>query len=150
MKYTIYLDFDGTVVEHEWPKMGRMNFGAIEVIKKLQDAGHIIILNTYRVEISEKDLNDALLILSNDIAWRFTKVRDDNFQFQSITDYTKEKINPSNWDWDNMKASKVMYIDDWAPRIPLKKAVMGDGDMVDWDALDKEFEERGLYLKTVE
>ena len=44
--YKIYLDFDGTCVEHRYPEIGKYNFGAIEVIEKLQQAGHNIILNT--------------------------------------------------------------------------------------------------------
>ena len=48
----IFLDFDGTVVEHKYPAIGKYNQGAFDVVKKLIDAGHNIILNTYRVAIS--------------------------------------------------------------------------------------------------
>ena len=55
----IYLDFDGTVVEHDYPEIGKLNPGALEVIKKLQDAGHTIILNTMRVEFNDGTLEEA-------------------------------------------------------------------------------------------
>lgn len=77
MKYTIYLDFDGTVVEHDYPIIGRPNYGCIEVIKKLQDAGHDIIINTYRADLAtsekgKKLLNSALHIL-NEIPYAILK-----------------------------------------------------------------------------
>jgi len=55
----IYLDFDGTVVEHEYPEIGKYNKGAFKVIKKLQDAGHEIILNTYRADCNDGTLEAA-------------------------------------------------------------------------------------------
>jgi len=56
----IYLDFDGTVVEHDYPCIGRLNPNALEVIKRLQDAGHNIILNTMRVEFKDGTMKEAL------------------------------------------------------------------------------------------
>ena len=50
----IFLDFDGTVVEHYYPLIGAYNPGCKEVISKLQQAGHEVILNTYRVEIDDE------------------------------------------------------------------------------------------------
>lgn len=44
----IAVDFDGTVVEHQYPRIGRPIEGAIEVLKKLLEAGHTLILWTYR------------------------------------------------------------------------------------------------------
>ena len=52
----IFLDFDGTVVEHYYPLIGAYNQGAKEVIARLQQAGHEVILNTYRVEIEDDSL----------------------------------------------------------------------------------------------
>ena len=53
---TIQLDFDGTVVEHLYPEIGRENFGCMPIIKKLQDAGHTIVLNTYRADLNKEKL----------------------------------------------------------------------------------------------
>jgi hypothetical protein len=70
----IYLDFDGTVVEHQYPKMGRCNFGCFEVIKKLQNAGHVIILNTYRADCEDGTLEEALKLINDDY-WHLLKDR---------------------------------------------------------------------------
>ena len=52
----IAVDFDGTCVTHEYPKVGK-DIGAVPVLKKLTDNGHKIILNTMR---SGKELADAI------------------------------------------------------------------------------------------
>ncbi|MDH8701563.1 hypothetical protein M2138_000910 [Dysgonomonadaceae bacterium PH5-43] len=46
---TIAVDFDGTIVEHEYPKIGKPIPFAIDVLKKLQqEEQHILILWTMR------------------------------------------------------------------------------------------------------
>lgn len=45
---TIAVDFDGTIVEDAYPKIGRPVIFAFETLKKLQDKGHRLILWTYR------------------------------------------------------------------------------------------------------
>lgn len=53
---TIYaVDFDGTLCENEWPKIGRPNIRLIEFLKAEQEKGAKIILWTMR----EDDLLDA-------------------------------------------------------------------------------------------
>ncbi len=51
----IAVDFDGTIVEHRYPKIGHNLPFAIEVLRALQKKGHQIILWTYRsgVELEE-------------------------------------------------------------------------------------------------
>lgn len=44
----IAVDFDGTIVEHEYPRIGKPIEGAIEALLKFQEAGHELILWTYR------------------------------------------------------------------------------------------------------
>lgn len=44
----IAVDFDGTIVEHEYPKLGAAIPFAIETLLKLQRDGHILILWTVR------------------------------------------------------------------------------------------------------
>ena len=53
MKYTIILDFDGTVVEHRYPRIGKPVPNALRVLERLQQSGITIVLNTARCE--EKD-----------------------------------------------------------------------------------------------
>lgn len=45
---TIAVDFDGTIVENRYPKIGKPILFAIETLKKLHEEGHQIILWTYR------------------------------------------------------------------------------------------------------
>lgn len=44
----IAIDFDGTIVEHKYPKIGRSIPFAIETLLQLQKDGHILILWTVR------------------------------------------------------------------------------------------------------
>lgn len=138
----IYLDFDGTVVEHAYPNMGRCNFGCIEIIKKLQDAGHIIYLNTYRADIGPDALNQAIRLL-NENYWMCCVNKD--IELQPITNILPKKVYPQPWDWDLMKSTNLIYIDDIATNIPLKPACMVQNMMVDWDKLDRQFIENKIY-----
>lgn len=136
----IYLDFDGTLVEHEYPKIGRCNFGCIEVVKRLQDAGHEVILNTYRADCANGTLEKAIDWLCD--AWMVSKSRELDLLPIKATD---KRINPDSWDWLRMLKDEVMYIDDMALNIPLKRCCMIESFMVDWDELDKEFIEHKIY-----
>lgn len=44
----IAIDFDGTIVEHRFPEIGKEKEGAIESLKKLKELGHRLILWTCR------------------------------------------------------------------------------------------------------
>src|SRR5690554_23309 len=60
MKYESFLiavDFDGTIVEDDYPRIGRPIIFAFETMKKLQEKGHRLILWTYR---RGKALEDAV------------------------------------------------------------------------------------------
>ena len=46
-KQIVSVGFDGTVVTHDFPKIGE-DIGAVPVLKKLVDNGHKIILATVR------------------------------------------------------------------------------------------------------
>ncbi|WP_075591097.1 BT0820 family HAD-type phosphatase [Labilibacter marinus] len=54
---TIAVDFDGTVVEHRYPAIGKDMLFAFDTLKAMQKAGHLLILWTYR---SGKELDDAV------------------------------------------------------------------------------------------
>lgn len=132
----VYLDFDGTVVEHEYPKMGRENFGCMEIIKKLQDAGHKIILNTYRADIGGQELFKAIDYINLHHA----------VELSDFIEVAAKKINPPEWDMDRSMIEEIMFIDDQARNIPLKPTVMVENSrMVDWDALDQQFKRYSLY-----
>jgi len=133
-KLTIFLDFDGTVVEHQAPRIGRENFGCMPVIRKLQEAGHTIILNTYRADYSSEDLGKALRFINQHIDVELFPI-----------EATERKIFPPPWDWEHILETNTMFIDDQAMGMPVKRAVMSNGWMVDWSVLDQQFEKNGLY-----
>ncbi len=53
----IAVDFDGTIVEHKYPEIGKPILFAFEALKELQKRGHKLILWTYR---SGKTLDEAV------------------------------------------------------------------------------------------
>lgn len=46
--FAIAVDFDGTIVEDAYPKIGKPQLFAFDTLKKLQEKGHRLILWTYR------------------------------------------------------------------------------------------------------
>jgi hydroxymethylpyrimidine pyrophosphatase-like HAD family hydrolase len=131
----IYLDFDGTVVEHDYPQIGKLNPHSLEVIKKLQAAGHQIILNTMRVEFEDESIREALDFINHNQT--VTGI--------NISQQTERKIFPQRWNLDKIKDD--IYIDDMAANIPLLKSSMVDGFMVDWLEIERQLMDKGI-LKT--
>ncbi|WP_418602650.1 BT0820 family HAD-type phosphatase [Hwangdonia sp.] len=58
----IAVDFDGTIVEDAYPKIGKPKLFAFETLKKLQEEGHRLILWTYRCG---DRLNEAVTFCEN-------------------------------------------------------------------------------------
>ena len=131
----IYLDFDGTIVEHDYPKIGEYNLGCFEIIKKLQNAGHVILLNTFRVEFNNNTFEQALAYMNSPLI---------NL-IKPIPDFTPYKIYPPEWDWKRMLETNEMFIDDASVNIPLRPTIKNSGFMVDWYELDKQFKENNMY-----
>lgn len=95
----IAIDFDGTCVTHEYPKVGK-DIGAVHVLKDLVLAGHKLILYTMR---SGKELEDAK-------GW---------FLKYDIPLYGCQ-CNPTQSDWTTSpKCYAQLYIDDAALGCPL-------------------------------
>ncbi len=44
----IAVDFDGTIVEHKYPAIGKEKIFAFQTLKALQDKGHLLVLWTIR------------------------------------------------------------------------------------------------------
>jgi hypothetical protein len=57
MNIRIAVDFDGTIVEHEYPKIGKEKLFAFQTLRELEKRGARIILWTFR---TGKDLEDAV------------------------------------------------------------------------------------------
>lgn len=126
----IYLDFDGTVVQHKFPAIGEYNEGCQEVLYKLQEAGHQIILNSVRCDL----MDDTLIAAIEFMASLKTK--------EPITTYTQEKIEPDHW---NLEDPTCLFIDDLAIGIPTK---IQEGRLyVNWFSVDKHLEKNGFYKK---
>jgi len=122
----ILLDFDGTVVEHQYPAIGAYNEGCYEVVSALQNAGHEIILNTYRIELATEAFDEALQFLNN------------SGKINKIEKYTIRKLHPEPWNLEKAFQDGVLYLDDICQGIPLKNAFHSKTLMVDWQEVLKE------------
>ena len=93
----IAVDFDGTIVEHKYPKIGKEIPFAIATLKKLQQDGHKLILWTVR----ENDLLDE--------AVEFCRQRGVEF-FAVNSNYPDEDVDAGAIRSRKLKAD--MFIDD--------------------------------------
>jgi len=84
----IAVDFDGTIVEHDYPKIGEEKLFAIETLKQISKQGHQIILWTYR---AGKELNEAVEYCKSR-GLEFYAVNK-NFPEETLDDNTSRKIN---------------------------------------------------------
>ncbi len=96
----IAIDFDGTIVDHEYPAIGKPIPQAFEVIKELRKKGHYLILWTYR---NGKELDEAV---------RFCKKN--GLDFQAINHSTKEEAVEWKFIYDKIsrKPDADVFIDD--------------------------------------
>ena len=85
---TIAIDFDGTIVEHEYPKIGKEMLFAFATIKELQKKGHKCILFTYRTG----DLLDEAVEYCRKNGVEFYAVNK-NYPEEQETDNTPRKLN---------------------------------------------------------
>ena len=123
---TIYLDFDGTVVEHHYPALGAPNPHALGVIAKLQTKGHHIILNTFRADLNDGSLEVALAYLNS------------SDEVEPISENLDFKVNPPRFDLDEALRLDELYIDDISEGIPMRpNKVLEYGLMVDWIELER-------------
>jgi hypothetical protein len=95
----IAIDFDGTCVAHEYPRIGR-DIGAVPVLKKLVASGHQLILYTMRCGLELHQASE----------W---------FKENEIPLYGKQ-YNPTQVEWTSSnKCYAHLYIDDAALGCPL-------------------------------
>ena len=92
---TIAVDFDGTIVEDAYPKIGKEKLFAFETLKKLQEKGHRLILWTYR---SGRGLDEAV---------DFCK--DNGITFYSVNSSFPEEIFEKKY---SRKINADIFIDD--------------------------------------
>ncbi len=61
----IAVDFDGTVVDHDYPRIGKLKPGAKAALMAMRKAGHKIIIWTCRHGKEEREVR--MFLLDNDI-----------------------------------------------------------------------------------
>ncbi len=91
----IAVDFDGTIVKHKYPAIGKEIPFAIKTLKLLQEKGHQLILWTYR---SGKELDEAV---------QFCEKR--GLKFHAVNNNFEDE------EFDNSYSRKIyadLYIDD--------------------------------------
>lgn len=132
----IAVDFDGTIVEHEYPEVGAPVPGSIEWMKKFVEAGARLILWTMR-----HDSASAGPVLTHAVEY----CRSQGVEFWGVN------YNPTQHTWScSFKAYANIYIDDAAACCPLRDSPrMGGRPMVDWDVVGPAVLERILKSKAI-
>lgn len=130
----ICIDFDGTCVTHEFPRVGK-DIGAVPVLKKIINAGHNLILFSMRSDI-KKNTEDEYT--ANKQTGDFLTEAVNWFKRNDIKLYGINE-NPTQTSWTNSpKAYGQLYIDDAALGCPLiYNPKISDRPFVDWIEIEK-------------
>jgi hydroxymethylpyrimidine pyrophosphatase-like HAD family hydrolase len=111
----IAVDFDGTIVEHQYPAIGKELLFACETLRQLQKQGHMLILWTYR---TGTELDEAV-----------EYCRQRGIEFYAVNANYPEEVLDEN---TSRKINADVYIDD--------RNVGGfPGWSVIWQVLNPEF-----------
>lgn len=143
----IAIDFDGTCVTHDFPKVGE-DIGAQKVLKRLVEEGHKLILYTMRSNrlvggnTGHGDIEDVTgMFLDDAINW---------FKKNDIPLYAIQS-NPSQKQWTTSpKCYAQVYIDDAALGCPLKwLSEDSERPCVDWVKVEKLLEDDGILKRKI-
>lgn len=142
----ICIDFDGTCVTHEFPKVGK-DIGALAVLKELVENGHNLILFTMRSNVTE----------NKGYSSEVPEVHNGPFLDHAVEWFKKNgiplhgiNVNPQQHEWTTSpKAYGQIYIDDAALGAPLIH-VPGDRPYMDWDAVRSMLIARGVIKQSAE
>lgn len=135
-RYTIAVDFDGTCVTHDFPRVGK-EIGAIKPLRALCDNGHKIILLTMR---DHNELDNSWNVevhdtLQDAIQW---------FEKNGIELYGVNENPDQTWS-TSRKVYANLYIDDTALGIPLRyRKEFSPYPFVDWKKVSLMLYEMGL------
>lgn len=120
----IAVDFDGTCVDHQFPKVGLCAPRSVEVLRRLTANGAKLILWTMRSNSEEGNY------LDHAINW---------FKVWNIPLYGIQE-NPAQKSWTSSpKAYAAAYIDDAAVGCPLIHPEGFKSPCVNWDAVEEWF-----------
>lgn len=133
-KLDIVIDFDGTCVAHDFPRIGK-DIGAVPILKRLVESGHRLILFTMRSNIKNPTSNDPDIhciggyYLNDAISW----FSENGIKLWGI------QTNPEQHKWTNSpKAYGHLIIDDAALGCPLKfDPEISDRPFADWLEIEK-------------
>lgn len=121
MPRTICVDFDGTIVDHQYPDIGQPVPGAFFYLKKYQQIGAKLILLTMRSDERQQAGN----VLQQAVQF----CRQNGLEFYAVNN------NPDQDSWTtSRKVYGHIYIDDAAACCPLRQNPRSGGrPYVDWD-----------------
>ena len=120
----IAIDFDGTCVTHEYPKIGK-DIGAVDTLRALVAKGHKLMLWTMRCN---KELEEAM-------EW---------FDQNEISLWSVNENPTQNWT-TSPKQYAHLYIDDTAIGCPLKyDPWLSKRPYVDWEQVNKYLTSNGI------
>lgn len=137
----VAIDFDGTLVSHEFPLIGN-EIGSAPVIRKLVAKGHNIILFTMRSDVEHVSSDDYNIhnkpgnYLTDAVNW----CKSNDIPLYGIN------TNPTQNTWTKSpKAYAQLYIDDAALGCPLKyDESISDRPFVDWIEVESMLFNMGL------
>jgi len=140
----ILIDFDGTVVTHEFPNIGR-DVGAVPVLRRLVENGHNLILFTMRSDVIDPQSQDPTILnipgeyLTEAVKW---------FHDNSIPLYGVQ-TNPTQHKWTSSpKAYGQLMIDDIAVGAPLTFDIsLSQRPFIDWKTVEKILQDRGILIR---
>ncbi len=135
----IAIDFDGTCVKHDFPRIGE-SIGAEKVLIDLVLKGHKLILNTMRsdienpVSVDEKIIAEGGDYLTQAVNW---------FKERNIPLYGVQK-NPEQHKWTHStKVHADLYIDDLGFGCPII-TTLDNRVFVDWERVEEMFKDAGV------
>lgn len=138
----IAIDFDGTCVTNEFPRVG-IDIGAVPILKKLTDNGHKLILFTMRSNrndnnpIEDKNIQNVTgQFLDDAVNW----FKQNNIPLYGI------QTNPTQTEWTTSpKPYAELYIDDAALGCPIKyDPELSRNAFVDWERVENLLKLKGL------
>lgn len=127
---TINIDFDGTVVTHDFPNVGK-DIGAVPILRKLVNQGHQLILFTMRADrFKTNDPQDDTI---QDVTGLFLTEAIQWFEDNDIPLYGIQ-TNPTQSNWTTSpKSYAQLMIDDSALGCPLRwDEELSNRPFVDW------------------
>jgi hypothetical protein len=130
----VAIDFDGTIVEHRFPKVGAPAPGAFRWLKRFQELGALLILYTMRSD-GRKDgstpLKDAV-----------------DFCRANGVEFWQHNHNPEQGTWtQSPKVYAHAYVDDAAVGCPMVPHPESGLPVVDWEAVGPRVEEMIVVRK---